>query len=159
MNKSEIFKRNGLIIFLVVIAAVSIVVARDRRLRKNNEKKKEEIVEKKEGYDNTGDYNVDLIKKFHEVDNNKNYLISPYNIEIALNMLRDGADGNTKAELDKVLGNRVINDVSVKDKVGIANGVFIREEYKNDVKSNYYQILNDKYKAEVIYETHFKKEE
>ena len=152
MNKSEILKRNGLIIFLVVIAVVSIVVAREKRLRKNEEKKKEEIVEKKEGYDNTGDYNVDLIKKFHEVDNNKNYLISPYNIEIALNMLRDGADGNTKAELDKVLGSRVINDVKVKDKVGIANGVFIREKYKNDVKSNYYQILNDKYKSEIIYD-------
>ncbi len=100
----------------------------------------------------TGNYNVDIIKNFNTSAGKSNYLLSPYNIEIALNMLREGADGNTKDELDKVLGNRVINDVSVKDKVGIANAIFVKDVYKDNVKKEYYSILDSKYNSEVIYD-------
>ena len=39
------------------------------------------------------DYDIKLIK---DVNEKENYLISPYSIEIALSMLKEGADGNTK---------------------------------------------------------------
>lgn len=150
MSKSEKIKRSFIIIVIVIVAIISMYKAKERRLRRQQEK--EIIVEKKEGFDNIGNYNVDLIKKFHELDNNKNYLISPYNIELALNMLRDGAEGNTLKELDNVLGKREINDVSVKDKIGIANAVFIKDEYKDNVKENYYETLKNKYNSEVIHD-------
>ena len=102
--------------------------------------------------ENEEGFNIGIIKAINNVNKESNYLISPYSIEIALNMLRDGADGNTKAEIDKLIGNRVINDVSVKDKVGIANGVFIKETYKNDVKEEYYNILKTKYNSDIIYD-------
>ena len=98
----------------------------------------------------TNNYTIDIIREFNN-GNTSNYLISPYNIEIGLNMLRDGADGMTKEELDKVLGNRVINNISVKDKIGVANGVFIKDIYKDNVKKDYYDILNTKYNSEIIY--------
>ena len=50
------------------------------------------------------------------------------------------------------MGNRVINNVSVKDKIGIANGVFIKNQYKNDVKKDYYDILETKYNSDIIYD-------
>ena len=150
MSKSEKIKRSFIIVVIIVVAIISMYKAKERRLRRQQEK--ENIVEKKEGFKNIGNYNVDLIKKFHESDENKNYLISPYNIEIALNMLRDGADGKTKEELDNVLGKREIKNVSVKDKIGVANAVFIKNEYKNNVKENYYKTLNNKYNSEVIYD-------
>ena len=34
----------------------------------------------------------------------KNYLISPYSIEIALSMLKEGANGNTLKQLNEVFG-------------------------------------------------------
>ena len=155
MDNKEKIKRSFIIVVIMIIAVVSIVSARERRAKKQEEKQNE-INENGNGTNNnvvlTGNYNVDLIKKFHEVGNNKNYLISPYNIELGLNMLRDGADGKTKEELDKLLGNRTINDVSVKDKIGIANGVFIRDIYKDNVKQEYYNILNTKYKSDIIYD-------
>lgn len=150
MDKKEMVKRSFLIIVIVIVAIISMYKARERRIRK--QKEKDNIVEKKDGFNTTGNFNIDLIKKFHEVDSNRNYLISPYNIEIGLNMLRDGALGKTKEEFDKVLGNRTINDVSVKDKIGIANAVFIKNEYKDDVKRDYYNILNTKYNSDVIYD-------
>ncbi len=144
MDKKEKIKRSLIIIFIMVLAIISMWKAKERRMK---------IQEKKEVYDIEGSYNIDLIKKFHEVDKNNNYLISPYNIEIALNMLRDGADGKTKQELDSVLGNRVINDVSIKNQIGIANAVFIKDIYKNNVKDDYYNILNTKYKSDIIYDS------
>ena len=39
----------------------------------------------------SGEFNLNLIKTVNET-NEDNYLISPYSIEIALNMLKEGAD-------------------------------------------------------------------
>ena len=100
----------------------------------------------------TTSFNIPLIKKTNAYTNKENYLISPYNIELALNILRDGADGNTKAQIDKLIGNRTITDISVKDKISIANGVFIKDIYKNNVKKDYYNILKNKYNSDVIYD-------
>ena len=100
----------------------------------------------------TNSFNIPLIKKTNAYTNKKNYLISPYNIELALNILRDGADGNTKAEIDKLIGNRTITDVSVKDKISIANGVFIKDIYKSNVKKDYYNVLKSKYNSDIIYD-------
>ena len=149
MDKKEKIKRSFIIVVIMVIAVVSIISARERR---NKMKEEKQVIEKKDNYSLTGNYNVDLIKKFHEVSDNKNYLISPYNIEIGLNMLRDGASGKTKEELDQVLGNRKINDVSLKNVIGIANGVFIKDEYKDNVKKDYYNILKTKYNSDIIYD-------
>ena len=97
-------------------------------------------------------YNISIIKEFNKQAAKKNYLLSPYNIEIALNMLKVGALGNTKLELDKVLGNRKINDVSVNGKIGIANALFIKDQYKEDVKKDFYSILDKEYHADIIYD-------
>lgn len=143
MSKKERIKRSAIIILIMVIACISIISSRERRLRK----KQEEINVKV-----SSNYNIDIIKEFHNVSNKKNYLLSPYNIEIALNMLREGADGKTREELDKVLGNRTINDVSIKDKVDVANAIFVKDIYKNDVKTDFYNTLNNKYHSDVIYD-------
>ena len=96
------------------------------------------------------DYDIKLIK---EVNEKENYLISPYSIEIALSMLKEGADGNTKEEIENLIGNREINsDLNVKNKVNIANGVFIKNEYKDAVIDTFYETVKEKYKADIIYD-------
>ena len=145
MDKKERIKRSFLIIVIMTIALISIMNSRAKR-EKKKEKEKEQIVE------TIGNYNVDIIKVTNIKSKEKNYLISPYNIEIALNMLREGALGNTKIELDKVLGNRKINDIKVSSKLNIANAVFIKDEYKNDVKKDFINTLREKYQSEVLYD-------
>lgn len=146
MDKKIASKKNITIISSVIIFCVIGLLAYIIFKEPNN--KKEEEMQK----ELTSNYNIDLIKKFHEFNNDKNLLISPYNIEIALNMLRDGSLGKTKEELDNLLGNRKINDLQVKNQIGIANGVFIKNEYKNSVKSSYYNILKTKYNSDIIYD-------
>ena len=98
---------------------------------------------------NDGDFNSNFIKKVHQ---KSNYLISPYSMEIALNMLKDGANGETKEEIEKVVGNRDIKNLSVKDKVGVANAAFVKNSYKNIVQDYYYKKLKEKYNADILYD-------
>ena len=100
----------------------------------------------------TGNFNIDIIKGANTYANKSNYLISPYNIEIALNMLREGADGKSKEEIDQVITNREIKDVSVENKINIANGVFIKNKYKNSLKNDLMNTLKNKYQSEVLYD-------
>ena len=85
------------------------------------------------------DYNIDLIKL---TKRDKNYLISPYSIEIALNMLKEGAKGETKAQIEEVLKNRKVNDVSIKNRVKIANALFIKDSYKKKIKTSFSKKLH-----------------
>ena len=132
---------------LVVMVFLGFILKTEMRQENNKEEKPKE----KKVVINTGEFNIDIIKNVNGRTNN-NYLVSPYNIEVALNLLREGADGNTKLEIDKVIGNRAINDVSVKAKVEIANALFIKDDYKKDVKGDFTSTLKNKYQSEVIYD-------
>ena len=141
MNRYEKIKRSIIIIIIIVIAIFSSINARERRV--NKEKEKNQVIKIME------EYNADIIRTtFKE----KNYLISPYNIKIALNMLREGADGNTKDEIEKVLGNEKINDIKIKNKLSVANALFVKNDFKSSVKKEFTNTLKNKYHSEIIYD-------
>lgn len=96
-------------------------------------------------------FNANIIRAVNAKEEN-NYLISPYSIEIALNMLRDGANGETKEQIDKVLENRQINNLYIKNRINVANAAFIKNEYKNNVVDSYYKSLKNKYNADILYD-------
>ena len=99
----------------------------------------------------SNEFNYNLILNNHEMEEkNKNYLISPYSIEVALNMLRDGASKDTKLEIDKVIGTRKINDITIKDKVMVANSIFIKKVYEENVLPTYRENLKNNYNADII---------
>ncbi|MBQ6498126.1 MAG: hypothetical protein IJI58_05370 [Bacilli bacterium] len=97
------------------------------------------------------DYNVNIIKEINK-EATDNYLISPYSIEMALSMLKEGADGTTREEIEDLIGDRDINILKIPKKVNVANGVFINQDYKDSVLSSYSDIVKDKYKSELIYD-------
>lgn len=104
---------------------------------------------KEVNYDNS--FNLNLIKTVN-ISKNENYLISPYSIEIALNLLKEGANGNTLTEIEKLIGNRKINDVSVKERIGVANAAFIMNKYKDVVLSDFTKSIKTKYNSEILYD-------
>ncbi len=100
---------------------------------------------------NDGDFSYNLIRQNHVMTKkNNNYLISPYSIEIALNMLRDGANTDTKLEIDKVIGTRKINNVAISNRISIANGIFIKDKHEKNILSSYKDNLKNNYNAEMI---------
>ena len=60
---------------------------------------------------------IQQVNKYYE----NNYIISPYSINVALNMLKDGTVGTTRKEI-----NSVITDYSVVPGLDSANSVFIK---------------------------------
>jgi len=97
-----------------------------------------------------GDADFDFT--FLKLENKKkNMLYSPLSIKYALNMLQEGAEDNTYAELNKLIGNNelpVYTDLN--ENITLANGLFIRDVYYDLVKTDYINTLKDNYDAEVI---------
>lgn len=145
-----------IVILIVCILGVGGYLLYDKVLKKNNDV----VPINTPSYNNeevnpvvnkSNSFNYNLILNNHALaEKNKNYLISPYSIEIALNMLRDGASGETKSEIDKVIGTRKINDVTIKDKVSVANSIFIRDIYEGNVLTTYKDKLKNNYNADMI---------
>ena len=128
---------------LIIIIAIAILTIGSYLLLKDE---KSVTKEKK-----VKDFNSRIIRELNKNENN-NYLISPYSIEIALNMLRDGANGKTKEQIDNLIGQRTINNVIVKNKINVANGAFIKDKYKNNVTPNYYDSLKTRYNADILFD-------
>lgn len=141
MNK----KFNFAIISIVsTLICIGIVVFGLTYTKNSDTPKKSKNKEK-----STESFNIKIIKSLNV---NENFLISPYSIEVALNMLNEGAGGNTKKEISNLINDREIADVSIKNRVNIANAVFIKDKYKNIVKDEFKNTLVKKYDSEVLYD-------
>ena len=132
---------------IIIIAMLVIIFITSLVISKNNENTIRKRNISKVDYK----FTLNFIK---EVDKNRkdNYLVSPYSVEIALNMLRDGTSGDSKKQIEDALGNRVINNLSVNKNIKIANGLFVKDLYKKDISNKYVKGLKNDYSADVIYD-------
>lgn len=92
--------------------------------------------------------------EFLKMENNKsNMIYSPLSIKYALAMLSEGANGNTKAQIDNVIGRLNLTKYKNIDKIlSLANGVFIKDDYSQYVKENFRDNLLNKFDAEIKYD-------
>ena len=67
-------------------------------------------------------------------------------------MLKEGANGKTKEQIEKVLPDRKISDISVKNKVNVANALFIKDYYKKLIINDFKIDLIDNYNSEILYD-------
>ncbi len=143
-------KKSWILVILVSVLLILIGALIFMKEEKQEEKQEnhEEVLTDNNG-EKVEDFTKNLIKKVHE---NNNYLISPYSIEIALNMLREGAKGNTKDEIDKVIGKRKINNLKIENKLNIANALFIKDYFQDKIEKSYTNTLLEKYNAEMLYD-------
>ena len=85
--------------------------------------------------------------------NNDNYMISPFSIAYALSILNEGAKGNTKTQIDKVLGNYKLNKVTnTENRIGLSNALFIKNENKNDIRETYTNKIKNNFDADILYD-------
>ena len=128
-----------IIIFIILLLVLSLLL-----FRKQNKDIKEMTPI------NESDFNLSLIKNVNQ-NQKDNYLISPYSIKVALNMLNEGAYGNTKKEIEKVLNNEPINEISNKN-IKVANAIFVKNKYKPYIETNFYNNIKNKYNGEVLFD-------
>ena len=91
---------------------------------------------------------------FMQIENNgKNKVYSPLSIKYALYMLDEAADGDTKSQLDAVLGDYKVYTYPNSANMSFANAMFIKNDYKQKVLSSYVDTLESKYNAEVKFDS------
>lgn len=88
---------------------------------------------------------------FLQLENeNKNTVYSPLSIKYALQMLKEGSNGDSKKQIDSVIGEYKANKYNNSTNMSFANAMFIRNSYKDQIKESYTSNLSNKYNAEVI---------
>lgn len=88
--------------------------------------------------------------KFENGKENKIY--SPLSIKYAFKMLNEGASGETKRQLDEIVGEYELTKYKSNSNMAFANSFFVRDTYKNNVKQSYIDSIKDKYDAELIFD-------
>ena len=139
--KNALYSIIMIIIIVVVIVIMSFVY---EKINKNASQSDVSDVNVIEGFNNT------IIQEFNKNSNNKNYMFSPYSLEVVLAMLRDGASGETYRELSDVVPERNIKSFSSKERINVANGLFIKEGYV--VKDDYKDVIVNRYNSVMIYD-------
>ena len=97
---------------------------------------------------------AELDFKFLRLENEegKNIIYSPLSIKYALAMLQAGADGNSKTQIDNILGENIqFKEYSNSEKQSLANVLFVRDTKKDQILDSYTQTIQ-KYGASVVYD-------
>ena len=135
--------KKKLFLFLLIIICGVLVVGCEKEKEKPKKPKINDV--------DPGDFDYSFLRL---ETNDNNLVYSPLSIKYALNMLREGADGETKEELDKVLKDLELTKYkNYKKNLSMANGIFIKDDFKKDVKDSYTDALSSKYDAEVVYDS------
>ena len=145
-----------LLILLVLLIGIGcsyyllVINKSDKNESKKIENKPKEV---KSGYRMSGNSLEEFDLYFLKLENEeKNKVYSPLSIKYALEMLAEGASGETKEQLDAVIGDYVAKSYPNSEHMSFANAMFIKNNFKDSIKSDYTSNLTKKYNAEVIYD-------
>lgn len=137
-----------IVLLVVIIGVVTIIIKKDSKKVKTIPKK----VEVPYSLKGNGLQTFDLY--FSQLENNeKNSVYSPISIKYALRMLEEGASGNTKKQISDIIGTYSSKKYQDSKNMSFANGLFIKDTYKNNIKKTYIDTLKNKYNADVIYDS------
>lgn len=146
-----------LIVVIVILAFIGGAIIVNNKLKsKDKEPKKEETTKKvmKSKYAIKGN-GLDDFDLYHIKNNNNktNKVYSPLSIKTALAMLSDGANGDSKDQIVSVIGDYKPKKYKNSSNMSFANSMFINNNFKDNVKSEYIEKLKNKYDADVQYDS------
>ena len=139
-----------IIVAIILVAIIAVAINNGRQEKSGGNKtiisevnQNEQILES------------DFSLKFLKLENEKqNMVYSPLSIKYALNMLNEGAAGNTKTQIENVIGDlNLIKYNTIDEVLSLANSVYIRDTFAEYVKEDYRRTITEKYNAEVNYDS------
>ena len=155
MEENNPKKKSG--VFLLFIALVLIIGGGVLLyLSQNNtlEKKQTKAEPKYAAYKMTGNNLQKFDFYFMQLnDKEVNKVYSPLSIKYALEMLAEGANGETKTQLNGIIGSYVAKKYTNSKNMSFANALFIKDEMKGEILDTYTNTLKEKYNAEIVYDS------
>ncbi|MDD6878715.1 MAG: serpin family protein [bacterium] len=150
-------KKNVFIIIVILLSIIVITVAICFGLTKPSKNDNKEIItESKEisKYRLSSNSLEPFDLYFLQLENiETNKIYSPLSIKYALEMLAEGAKGNSKLQLDSIIGDYKAKKYTNSSNMSFANAMFVNNSYKDNIKSDYLNKLVQKYNAEVVYDS------
>lgn len=86
----------------------------------------------------------------HLENKQENLIYSPLSIKYALAMLADGANGRSKSQITALIGDYNPRSYLNSQNLSLANAMFIKDSFQDNVLDSYTQALSTKYNAAVI---------
>ena len=162
-NKIKI-KLTTAIVFIIIVTLCCGMIAvisnknnykKDEKNVQIENKKMKEVISQgdKEKMENADSKEFSI--KFLQLENEpENKIYSPLSIKYALSMLKDGANGDTKKQIEKIIGNDSLKKYdNIKDTLSLANAMYIKDSYSKDIKNEYKKLLQKNYNAEIQFDT------
>ncbi len=148
-EKKELKIKFRTAVILVIVLAIIIVAIFAIAIYKNKQINPT-ITGNQSSQTEEADFSIEFLKLENK---EQNMVYSPLSIKYALNMLNEGANGNTKTQIENVIKNLSLTKYNTIDEVlSLANSVYIRDTYAEYVKQDYKNKLTEKYNAEINYD-------
>ena len=149
----------GVLLALVVVAVVSICGILFLNPNKEQDGGKKTTKSSQRSKEYLSDYRIsgnsieDFDLYFLQLENdNNNMIYSPLSIKYALKMLSDGSKGDTKNQIDAVIGDYKARNYPNNDHMSFANAMFIRNTFKEAVREEYTNKLKNEYGADIVFD-------
>lgn len=156
-NKSSKKRTNigVILILLIILSAGSIFIYQNyfsKQVKTTTSKTKVKDVYSK--YRMSGNELEDFDLRFLQLENNKeNIIYSPLSIKYALEMLKEGSLGDSRKQIESVIGEYKANKYVNNSNMSFANAMFINNLNKDNIKNTYISNVSNKYNAEVIFDS------
>jgi len=135
----------GIIIILALIVGLTVFA-----IIKNNQNDDETVpIEKSEYWISDNSLEAFDLYFLQSENGKQNKVYSPLSIKYALEMLKEGAKGDSKAQILSVIGTYEAKKYTDSKNMSFANALFIKDTYKKSIKRKYKNKLTDKYNAVV----------
>lgn len=80
----------------------------------------------------------------------ENVIYSPLSIKYALAMLNEGTAGTSNEQIKALIGDYKGKKYTNSEHLSLANAIYIKDTFKNDIKDDFVNALKTKYDAEVF---------
>lgn len=146
-------KSKNIILLLVVVCIIGVSVF--VLLNKNNGGSSSSVTPsiKKTEYTMSGNSLENFDLYFLKLENGKeNKIYSPLSIKYALEMLAQGASGESKSQISSILGTYEARKYTNSENMSFANAFFVRNSFKESVKEDYINTIRNKFSGEVVFD-------
>ena len=157
-TNKKVNKKLIVIAVLLIITIILCIIFMLMEIKKNNSTK---IEPNKINYSSKYQLSSNSLEDFDLYflkleDEKENKIYSPLSIKYALEMLEEGANGETKKQITNIVGTYQAKKYINSNNLSLANSLFIKEEHQDSINKKYIDTLKNKYDAEIIFDD-FKK--
>lgn len=136
-------------VVVIIVSLTTFFVFKDDKVKEDDKKIDEGNIQNVDGKNQD-----DVVFNYLKLENNgSNIIYSPLSMQYSFKMLIEGAQGETRKQLEKIVVKENLNNYkSINNKLSLANGIFLSDEYKDMINIDYINKIQNQYNAELMYD-------